>query len=67
MNYTNRHTRSSARTISIVCGVLFAVFCFLTLYVMQADMLSQLQWQYSGGQTTYHPLVGAMLCTSLLV
>lgn len=67
MNYTNRHTRSSARTISIVSGVLFAVFCFLTLYVMQADMLSQLQWRYSGGQTTYHPLVGAMLCTSLLV
>ena len=42
------------------------VFSFLYLYVLQADLLRQLQYTLSAGQTSYEPLVGALLITLVL-
>ena len=48
----------------MVCFVVFA-YCYLQLY--QCDVLSQVQYSSSGGETTYKPLIGTIILTTLLV
>ena len=66
MKYTNPLIRNIARRISILCAIYFALFTFLYLYVLERDILAQTQFQLSEGTTLYHPLLAALLCTSLL-
>ncbi len=59
-------TKNSTTTIQVVCAILFIIFTFLYLYLYQADVLMMAQHVLSGGATTYHPLVGAILITIVL-
>lgn len=66
MHYTSVNTRRTARTIPLVCGLLFAAFSFLYLYFLQPDLLALLQFRLSDGQTSYDPLIGSLLITLVL-
>lgn len=48
------------------CAIAFLLFAFLWLFRFQADVLAALQHVKSGGRTTYHPLIGAVIITLLL-
>lgn len=54
------------RIIRCVCGLLFLLFCFLFLYSLQPDWMALTQRILSKGQTTYAPLLGAVLITFVL-
>lgn len=46
-----------------ICTLVFTCFSFCNLYLYQSDYLAQLQYYFSRGETTYQPLVGAVLIT----
>lgn len=46
-----------------ICTLVFTCFSFCYLYLYQSDYLAQLQYHFSRGETTYQPLVGAVLIT----
>lgn len=46
---------------------LFALFSFFYLYYMQSDLLACFQYILSDGLTSYSPIVGGVIITSLLV
>ena len=48
-------------------AVVFLCFSFLWLYCLQADMLTVAQHVLSGGHTNYHPLLGSVLITVVLL
>lgn len=50
----------------MVCSILFCCFTFVYLYVYQADVLAVAQHILSGGRTSYHAGVGAVLITLTL-
>lgn len=52
--------------VRVTLRVLFIIFTFCYLYFLQGDLLSLTQKQLSQGQTTYNPLAGAIVLTSLL-
>ena len=52
--------------IRMVCSILFCCFTFVYLYVYQADVLAVTQHVLSGGRTSYHAGVGAVLITLTL-
>lgn len=60
------NTADNRQRVHAVMRALFVVFTFLYLVLTQADTLSLAQHQLSGGQTTYHPVVGAVVLTLLL-
>lgn len=62
----NRKNQVFALRIWIVCGVLFAVFCYGFLYLMQADLMAAAQHVLSHGKTVYSPFWGAFIITLLL-
>ena len=47
----------------VVCAVLFVLFTFCYLYFYQADVIAAAQHVFSGGQTRYDRLIGAVLIT----
>lgn len=47
--------------VSRVCDVLFLLFAFCYLFVMQQDVLALSQHVYSGGKTSYSPLWGTII------
>ncbi len=47
--------------------VLFGVFLFLFFFYYQYPLLELTQYQLSGGQTVYRPLISALVLTGLLV
>lgn len=49
-----------------VCTLLFLAFWFCYLYYVQSSLLSMAQHVFSGGQTTYSPLWGAIIICGLL-
>ena len=61
--YSSPQTRLASQLVPIVCGGPFACFSFCYLYFYQSGYLAQLQYHYSHGETTYQPLVGAVLIT----
>lgn len=65
-NYPDRKN-SGTTTIKVVCAVCFLLFSFLWLYEFQADILAVAQHVLSGGLTTYHPMVGAIIITLVLL
>lgn len=50
----------------IVCAFLFCTFTFCYLFFYQAEVMQVTQHVASGGQTFYHPWVGAILITLTL-
>ena len=68
MNYNYPDRKNSGTiTIKVVCAVCFLLFSFLWLYEFQADILAVAQHVLSGGLTTYHPMVGAIIITLVLL
>ena len=65
--YSSPQTRLASRLVTCVCGVLFACFSFCYLYFYQSGYLAQFQYHFSHGETTYQPLVGAVLITLFLL
>lgn len=63
VNYSSPFTRQAASLVTWACALLFACFSFCYLYLYQSDYLAQLQYHFSHGETTYQPLVGAVLIT----
>ena len=55
-----------SQVISLICGVIFAVFCVLYLYLLQPFLIGFEQHRLSAGQTVYYPIVGTViLCVFL--
>ena len=64
--YNNSYKKSGTLTIKVWCAVCFILFSFLWLYVFEADVIAVAQHALSGGLTTYYPLTGAIIITSVL-
>lgn len=63
-NYENKGMIGFTRA---TCSVLFCAFCLLYLLCWQADLLAVAQHYYSGGQTSYAPVPGAIIVTAVLL
>ena len=50
----------------MVCSILFCCFTFVYLHAYQADVLAVAQHVLSGGKTSYHAGIGAVLITLTL-
>lgn len=57
----------AARILTIACGLLFSVFSFVYLFVLQKDVVGALHYSLSQGKTHYSPLVGAIIITMVLL
>ncbi len=58
--------KNAARLVSVACGILFSIFCFTYLYVLQQDVVEALHFTLSGGRTHYSPFAGALILTFVL-
>lgn len=58
--------RQTVGVIRYSCGFLFLAFCFCYLLFVQGDVLAWVQHVLSGGLTSYHPLVGALIISVML-
>ena len=67
MSYNHSIKNDGTVTIRVICAVVFVAFSFLWLCFFQADTLSVAQHALSHGQTDYHPWVGAVVITSVLL
>ena len=67
MKYSHPMIRRLAQRLPVLCALYFEVFAFIYLLLLQRDVLAQAQYQFSEGEELYHPLVGASLCTLLLM
>jgi len=61
------NTKKTANPIKIVCGLLFIIFSFSYLYGLQSNLLANIQGVFSHWKTIYHPLVGAIGITLILL
>lgn len=53
--------------IRIICAVLFAIFSFLYIYMLQGELLALVQDHLAQGQTSNNTFVTALLVTLLLI
>lgn len=67
MMRNNEKDKFMWRATKLCATLLFALFSFLYLYCMQADLLACFQYILSDGLTSYSPLVGGLIITLLLV
>lgn len=58
--------RFRVTAVSITCGLLFAIFSFVYLWIGHGDTLSSLYAGYSTADASYSPMVGALLVTLIL-
>ena len=56
----NLSYKNVARLVSVVCGILFSVFCFTYLYVLQRNVVESLHFMLSGGRTHFSPFASAL-------
>lgn len=56
-----------SQKVRVLMRVLFGVFLFLFFFYYQYPLLELTQYQLSGGQTVYRPLISALVLTGLLV
>ena len=61
-----KSNQSSTTTIRVVCAIMFLIFVFLYVYNYLSDMLALAQHVWSGGETHYNSLIGAVLITVVL-
>lgn len=66
MNYNNPIQKKTVGIIRYSCGLLFSAFCFCFLVFMRGDVLADVQYNLSGGLTTYSVFVGAFIITFVL-
>lgn len=66
MRYSNIQTRKAAQVLPVICATCFIFFAFIYVYLFQSDFISQEQYYYSHGVTSYNPLLGAIIITLLL-
>ena len=64
---TNLSYKKAARILTVVCGLLFSVFSFVYLFVLQKDVVGALHYSLSQGKTHYSPLIGAIIITIVLL
>lgn len=64
---TSLSYKRAARILTVACGLLFSVFCFVYLFVLQKDVVGALHYSLSQGKTHYSPLVGAVIITVVLL
>lgn len=67
MMRNNEKEKFMWRATKLCATLLFALYSFLYLYCMQADLLACFQYILSDGLTSYSPLVGGLIITLLLV
>ena len=67
MSFNNPIPRSTSLVIHAACALLFALFGFTYLFYLQGDLLSEAQYVFSGGVTTYYRGAGAVIITALLM
>lgn len=56
-----------SQKVRVLMRVLFGVFLFLFFFCYQYPLLELTQYQLSGGQTVYRPLISALVLTGVLV
>ena len=61
-----RNTQSSTTMIRLVCAIVFLTFVFSYVYCYQSDVLALAQHVWSGGETHYDSIIGAVLITVVL-
>ena len=66
-NNTLIHYQRTARILTVACGLLFALFCFLYLYVFQQDLLEAFHYSLAEGKTRFSPLGTALWTTGILL
>ena len=66
-NNTPLHYQRTARILTVACGLLFSVFCFLYLYVFQQDLLEAFHYSLAEGKTRFSPLGTALWTTGILM
>lgn len=67
MKYKNPIIKEIALKIPILCGLLFAVYCFVFLYRSQSYVQAVAQRMASPDADTFNPLFSASFCTILLL
>lgn len=67
MNYNNPAPEKTDKIIIVSCRLLFALFSFFYLYCIQGNLLSQAQYVFSKGVTSYSIPIGAVLITFVLL
>ena len=61
-----KSNQSSTTTIRVVCAIMFLIFVFFYVYNYLSDMLALAQHIWSGGETHYNSMIGAVLITVVL-
>lgn len=64
---TQKLPQRTVDAISTSCMILFALFSFFYLYFLQAELLSEAQFAFSHGVTTYSHFFGALMITVILI
>lgn len=59
--------KRAARILTVVCGLLFFIFSFTYLFVLQKEVVEALHYSLSQGKTYYSPLAGAIIITMALL
>lgn len=63
MNYSINRTQKASQMVNIICGLLFALFCFCYLTYFQNDYLALAQHYLSSGRNVSHSIVFPVLLT----
>lgn len=66
IKYKHARTKTLARLIPLLCGLVFVVFSVCYLHLLQPGLIAWEQHVISGGRTAYNPLVGTVLITLAL-
>lgn len=61
-----RNNQHSTTMIRLVCAIIFLIFVFSYVYCYQTDVLALAQHVWSGGETHYDSIIGAVLITIVL-
>lgn len=64
---TSLSYKKAARILTVACGLLFSVFSFVYLFILQKDVVGALHYSLSQGKTHYSPLIGAVIITVVLL
>ena len=59
--------QKTARILTVGCGLLFAIFSFVYLYVFQRDSLEALHYSLAQGRTHFAPMASALVITLILI
>lgn len=66
MNRNYTHQQKTAGIIRYSCALLFILFSFCYLFFLQGEILTEAQFVYSKGITSYNLFIGALVITVIL-